>query len=86
MFQKEKDELIFSLPTHINNILGTYEGLLSVLECIKNIKNQFYDGCATDLLNLIKEHTEKVKASKYPHLLNHKHTFNSSEKMRSSEI
>lgn len=84
MPQKEKDELIFSLPTHINNILRTYEGF--ILECIGNIKNQFYYGCATDLLNLIKEHTEKVKAPQIPPSLNHKHTFNSSEKVHLSEI
>ena len=31
-----------------------------VLECLKVIKDQFYEECAAELLKLIKEHTEKV--------------------------
>lgn len=61
MSQDKKDDLTRSLPVLINEILGKNEGpFYMVLECLKVIKDQFYEECATDLLKLIKEHTEKV--------------------------
>ena len=68
MSQDKKDELICSLPVLINEILGKNEGpFYMVLECLKVVKDQFYDGCAAELLKLIKEHTEKVNTHTHTH-------------------
>ena len=61
MPQEKKDELIYSLPRLINDILEKDGPLYMILDCLNSIKGQFYEGYATDLLNLIKGHTENVK-------------------------
>ena len=71
MPQEKKDELIYSLPGLINDLLKIDGPLYMILDCLNSIKGQFYksyatSSCdmvpsATDLLNLIKDHTKNVK-------------------------
>ena len=63
MLQEKKDEPIYSLPGLINGLFEDREAFSKVFECLKSLRGQFYEGYATDLLNLIKDHTKNVKST-----------------------
>ena len=60
MSQEEKDKLMFALPAHINSMLTDNYLAGVMLYILKSTKDNVYPEYASEMIGLIKEHTEKV--------------------------
>lgn len=60
MPQEVKDELTYSIPTLIDEILKDGPLFHTAHESLNYIRGQFYEEYVSDILKLIKEHTQNV--------------------------
>ena len=65
MSQEQKDALLFALPARMNNMLTDNVLAGVMLYSLDFAKNNVYPAYASEMIGLIKEHTEKVQTHNY---------------------